>query len=53
MPYSQTFGDVATGKPLAYINSLLQLAFALNQRDFAKAYHISSGSDWRVEVGLK
>jgi S-adenosylmethionine hydrolase len=53
MPYSQTFGDVAEGKPLAYINSLLQLSFALNQRDFAKAYHISSGSDWSVEVSLK
>jgi S-adenosylmethionine hydrolase len=53
MPYRQTFGDVAEGKPLAYINSLLQLSFALNQRDFAKAYHISSGSDWSVEVNLK
>jgi len=53
MPYSQTFGDVGEGKPLAYINSLLQLSFALNQRDFAKAYHISSGSDWSVEVNLK
>jgi len=53
MPYSKTFGDVAEGKPLAYINSLLQLSFALNQRDFAKAYHISSGGDWSVEAGLK
>lgn len=52
MPYSQTFGGVAEGKPLAYINSLLQLSFALNQRDFAKAYHLSSGSDWSVEVNL-
>ncbi|TWJ02571.1 hypothetical protein JN11_01544 [Mucilaginibacter frigoritolerans] len=53
MPYSQTFGEVAEGKPLAYINSLLQLSFALNQGDFAKQYSISSGSDWSVEVGLK
>jgi S-adenosylmethionine hydrolase len=53
MPYSQTFGGVAEGKPLAYINSLLQLSFALNQGDFAKQYSISSGSDWSVEVGLK
>jgi S-adenosylmethionine hydrolase len=53
MPYSQTFGDVAEGKALAYINSLLQLSFALNQRDFAKAFHVSSGSDWSVEVSLK
>jgi S-adenosylmethionine hydrolase len=53
MPYSQTFGDVAEGKPLAYINSLLQLSFALNQGDFAKAYHLESGSDWSVEVTAK
>jgi len=53
MPYSQTFGEVAEGKPLAYINSLLQLSFALNQGDFAKVYHVSSGADWSVEVGLK
>jgi len=53
MPYSQTFGDVPKGRPLAYINSLMQLSFALNMGDFAKAYHISSGSDWSVEVSLK
>lgn len=53
MPYSQTFGEVAEGKPLAYLNSLLQLSFALNMGDFAKANHIKSGADWSVEVSLK
>jgi S-adenosylmethionine hydrolase len=53
MPYSQTFGDVAERKPLAYLNSLLQVSFALNQGDFAKNFHISSGSDWSVVVALK
>ena len=53
MPYSQTFGEVPEGKPLAYLNSLLQLSFALNQDDFAKKYHVASGADWSVEVGLK
>ncbi|MDB4903072.1 MAG: Adenosyl-chloride synthase [Mucilaginibacter sp.] len=53
MPYSQTFGDVAEGKPLAYLNSLLQVSFALNQGDFAKNFHVSSGSDWSVEVSLR
>lgn len=50
MPYSQTFGEVKKGQPLAYLNSLLQLSFALNQGDFAKTYSVASGSDWRVEV---
>jgi S-adenosylmethionine hydrolase len=52
MPYTNTFGAVAEGKPLAYINSLLQVSFALNMGDFAKTYHITSGADWSVEVGL-
>ena len=53
MPYSQTFGEVAEGKPLAYLNSLLQLSFALNMGDFAKTYQVASGGDWSVEVGVK
>ena len=53
MPYAQTFGEVAAGKPLAYLNSLLQVSFALNQGDFAKVNHVASGSDWSVEVSLK
>ncbi|MGZ3874345.1 MAG: SAM hydroxide adenosyltransferase, partial [Mucilaginibacter sp.] len=51
-PYSQTFGAVEKGRPLSYLNSLLQLSFALNQASFADVYKISSGSDWSVEVSL-
>lgn len=50
MPYSKTFGAVAKGKPLVYLNSLLQLSFALNQGNFAENYHVGSGNDWSVEV---
>ncbi|MBS1598012.1 MAG: S-adenosyl-l-methionine hydroxide adenosyltransferase family protein [Bacteroidetes bacterium] len=50
MPYSETFGAVAKGKPLAYLNSLLQLSFALNQGSFAQTNHIASGNEWSVEV---
>jgi hypothetical protein len=39
-----------SGKPVAYLNSLMQLSFALNQDSFANVYHISNGSDWSVEV---
>ena len=52
MPYAKTFGEVAEGRPLAYINSLLQLSFALNMGDFAKSYQVSSGGDWSVLVTL-
>ncbi len=50
MPYSQTFGAVPKGLPLTYLNSLLQLSFALNQASFADKFHIGSGNEWTVEV---
>lgn len=50
MPFEETFGNVPEGKPLAYLNSLLQLSFALNMQNFAARYHISSGSEWSVKV---
>lgn len=53
MPYCQTFGAVANGQPLAYLNSLLQLSFALNQGDFAKKSSIESGNEWHVKVKKK
>ncbi|HEY0272853.1 MAG TPA: S-adenosyl-l-methionine hydroxide adenosyltransferase family protein [Chitinophaga sp.] len=51
-PYSPTFGAVAKGKPLSYLNSLMDLSFALNQGSFAGVYHIGSGAAWSVEVRL-
>ncbi|MBY0482410.1 MAG: S-adenosyl-l-methionine hydroxide adenosyltransferase family protein [Chitinophagaceae bacterium] len=49
-PYSETFGAVARGKALSYLNSLMQLSFALNMDSFAKLYHIGSGNEWSVTV---
>lgn len=43
VPYTATFGAVGRGKPLAYLNSLLDLALALNQGDFAARYAIAAG----------
>ena len=50
MPFCQTFGAVAVGKPLSYLNSLLKLSFALNQGDFARTFSVASGNDWRIEA---
>ncbi|HVI48638.1 MAG TPA: S-adenosyl-l-methionine hydroxide adenosyltransferase family protein [Chitinophaga sp.] len=52
-PYSETFGAVPEGKPLAYFNSLMQLSFALNMGNIAESYHIGSGSGWSVVVYRK
>ena len=43
LPYAATFGAVARGKPLAYLNSLLDLALGLNQGDFASRYDVAPG----------
>jgi S-adenosylmethionine hydrolase len=53
MPYESTFGAVAVGQPLAYVNSLLQLSFALNQANFAAVNKVGSGGDWTVVVSKK
>jgi len=50
VPYQRTFGEVAVGKPLAYVNSLLNLAVAYNQGSYAAAHKIDSGPDWFVEL---
>jgi S-adenosylmethionine hydrolase len=50
MPYMATFGGVAKGKPLLYLNSLLQVSFALNMGSFSAVHKIFSGNEWKVEV---
>lgn len=50
MPYVRTFGDVPVGRPLLYINSLLNISFAINQESFAKIHKVSSGPSWQVKV---
>ena len=50
MPYARTFGVVPPGAPLLYLNSLMNVAFALNVGDFAKTHGIGYGADWSVRV---
>ena len=50
MPFENTFGGVAVGKPLAYLNSLMNVSFALNQGSFSEKYHVYAGSSWTVAI---
>ncbi len=50
MPYARTFGDVPEGAPLLYLNSLLNVSFALNMGNFSKANGLSSGGSWTVRI---
>ena len=53
MPYVSTFGDVPEGDMLLYLNSVDNVAFAINWGDFAAAHGIASGPEWRVEVAKR
>ena len=50
MPFENTFGSVAVGKPLAYLNSLMNLSIALNQGSFAQQFKVQAGSDWTMTL---
>lgn len=50
MPYATTFSAVAKGAPLCYLNSLLNVSFALNQGSFSAKNKVHSGADWSVTL---
>jgi S-adenosylmethionine hydrolase len=52
-PYRRTFGEVPVGQPLLYINSLLNVAVALNQGNYAAAHKVESGLDWFIVISKK
>lgn len=49
-PFAASFGFVAPGQPVAYLNSLLELAVALNQGSFAERHDVGAGPAWTVSV---
>jgi len=53
IPFQGTFGAVKLGDPLLYLNSLNNVALALNQGDFAGKFSIQSGADWAISISLK
>lgn len=50
MPYLTTFSAVEKGKPLCYLNSLLNVSFALNEENFSETSKVFSGADWSVTL---
>lgn len=45
----RNFTEVEVGRPLLYVNSLLNVAVAVNQGNFAQEYRIGTGSDWKIK----
>jgi S-adenosylmethionine hydrolase len=50
VPYQATFGDVEVGQPLLYLNSLGDVALAINQGSFAEEHGVGSGAGWSIEI---
>lgn len=48
--YAKSFADVYVGEPLVYANSLDNMAVAINQGSFAKAYNIGTGTNWTITM---
>ena len=48
--YDNTFGNVPEGKPVLYFNSLGCLAVGLNVGNFAKAYGVKYGPNWKISI---
>jgi len=52
IPYVPSFGAVKNGEPLVYLNSLNNVALAINQGSFAETFGIRSGSDWNIYLSI-
>ncbi|WP_320128039.1 S-adenosyl-l-methionine hydroxide adenosyltransferase family protein [uncultured Sphaerochaeta sp.] len=46
----RSFTEVSQGEPLIYVNSLLNLAIALNQGSFSSTYGIGTGEGWIISL---
>lgn len=50
LPYSRSFGSVAVGESLLFMNSSGDLSIAINQGNFAEANGIGYGPDWTITL---
>ena len=47
--FGKSFAYVRIGEQIVYVNSLLRMAVAINQGNFAKAYSVGTGLQWKIE----
>lgn len=50
MIYGKSFADVHIGEQIVYVNSLDNMAVAINQGSFARAYDIGTGTNWKISI---
>ncbi len=49
--YGRSFADVHVSEQLIYVNSVYNMAVAINQGNFARAYNIGTGRHWTIQFG--
>jgi len=47
--YGKSFADVYASEQIIYVNSVYNMAIAINQGSFARAYNIGTGRNWEIE----
>ncbi|MBO9658139.1 MAG: S-adenosyl-l-methionine hydroxide adenosyltransferase family protein [Chitinophagaceae bacterium] len=50
IPFVHTFGEVPEGKPLGYLNSLMNFSIAINMGSLAKERNVGAGNDWSLTL---
>jgi len=50
VPFAESFGFAKVGEPVAYLNSLLELAIALREGNYSARHSIGAGPGWTITV---
>lgn len=50
LTFQRNFAEVHVGEAMIYVNSLDNMAVAINQGSFARAYNIGTGNAWRITL---
>lgn len=53
LPYVPSFGFVAVGEPLLYVDSLNTVGLAVTNGNFAATYSVDAGDDWSISIAPK
>lgn len=51
--FGTSFSDVPKGEVIAYVNSLINFAVAINQNNFSEVYGVGTGRTWTIEIRKK
>lgn len=53
LKFAHTFGEVAEGKTLGYLNSLMNFSVAINMGNLAEEKKIGSGEGWSTQISKR